>query len=264
MSLELKWSQVSSSQEQNSTTIRCNTSGIVKNGDMYLFCGKGVGLLESSWKFDKAKKSWELLENDGHCPPPRDGLTANIIESSIVPYDVVIFGGQSTPPEPKEHHVPSRIKTIRERSLLGDMWGFKCDNNKWTRLDPTVAPSPRRGHSIVLWKRVGFGADMFQNDNYHNNNNNNDGPENDDSNHKSRKKSKVTNIDKTMKLVLYGGSGIDPIRGEETILNDVWEYSFDKNRWFQVSIQGAAERHLLVSLSLGPAGTTRSLRPDRY
>ena len=30
-----KWTQVSSSQEQNSTTIRCNTSGIVKNSDMY-------------------------------------------------------------------------------------------------------------------------------------------------------------------------------------------------------------------------------------
>ena len=233
-----KWTQVSSSQEQNSTTIRCNTSGIVKNSDMYLFCGKGVGLLESSWKFDKTKKSWELLETDGPSPPPRDGLTATIIESNSVPYDVIIFGGQSTPPEPKEHHVPSRIKTIRERTLLGDMWGFECDNNKWTRMDPTVAPSPRRGHSVVLWKRVGFGADMFQDDN-HNNNSSHDGPENhDSSNNKSRKKSKVTNIDKTMKLVIYGGSGIDPIRGEETILNDVWEYSFDKNRWFQSPIQG--------------------------
>ena len=234
-----EWRSVSHTAGLTSSTIRSMSAGAVLDGDVYLFGGKGVGLLSSLWKFDRLTGHWEELNAGGCIPGARDGHTLTPVPAPEFPYDFVTIGGQQAakPPDgdaPKK--MSSKVKTVLERNLVGDMYGYNAKKNEWTRLDPPVVPPVRRGHSVVLWNRSGVDARMVEEPKrrkiMH-------GEEFDEDEEEEIYKKKCAKYKKdvaaaaldNMALILYGGSGIDPMRGEEKILNDTWEYFFRENTW---------------------------------
>jgi hypothetical protein len=243
MRKEYEWRKVDSEKGQSSCTIRSNSAGIIKGSDFFLFAGKGVGLLDVVWKYSLTENVWTLVNCLGQLPCRRDGHSSTLIENKAVPYDVILFGGQSTPEviadtgendSRKPKALQSRVKTISSRSLLGDTYAFNCSTSTWRRIDPSMCPPLRRGHSCILWKRpVNFKFEPIH------------APHHDDDykptmeeqellkqqNIKKKEKEENQAQLKSLKLVVYGGSGIDPVRGEEKILNDIWLYSFEDNSW---------------------------------
>ena len=242
----MEWRVASHTIGLISSTIRSMSDAQVLGGDMWIVGGKGVGLLNCMWVFDRSAGHWELKTPGGHyIPPPRDGHTVTVVDAKEFAQNLVVFGGQADPvaePEGGEEgrtkKMASRVKTVHERNLLGDMFGYSVATNEWTRLDPPTAPPVRRGHSCVLWKRTGVdlvetAEEPKQRKQVHGED---PGDEEADAVAFAKKMAQYRRDRKSavlanMALVLYGGSGIDPMRGEEKILNDVWEYFFKENTW---------------------------------
>ena len=243
----LEWRVVNHSEGLVSSTIRSMSAALIHKGDMYIMGGKGVGLLDAVWRFDRGTGQWDQLETTGyHQPCPRDGHSITGVNVPQFPYDFVIFGGQKNAvPQTGEPHkkMASKVKTVAERSLLGDMFGFNIAKAEWTRLDPPVAPPMRRGHSTVLWKKSG--ADMVVVEEpkprkFHHGDDFDEVAE--EKEFKKRYAAYIKERDaaalSNIALIVYGGSGIDPMRGEEKTLNDIWEYYFNENTWRMVTTTG--------------------------
>jgi hypothetical protein len=101
---------------------------------LYVFGGRGPGgaqggYLGDLWRFRATTGTWEQLQPTGSTPPGRADF-AMAWDSSHK--QVLLFGG------------------VYGSGTLGDLWAFRPDENRWTRLSGTSGPSSR-GYPLGAW-----------------------------------------------------------------------------------------------------------------
>ena len=113
-----------------------------RNASLYLFGGEyydGVEniVLDQLFVTDLTNWNWKRIQTPPPTPPPRCAHTTVYYNQSLY-----VFGGE--------------MATADEYHHYKDVWKYHIPSQQWTEIKPTnkfgTQPSPRSGHSAVVWK----------------------------------------------------------------------------------------------------------------
>ena len=266
--VDFSWKQLPNNSKKI-PSVRCNMSGGMYDGNLWLLMGAGAGSGRSSdvWKFDIKKCDWSIVTCSGDIPTPRDGHSATYVGSG----KFLSFGGQGTPTANskafRSGDQASKTRTLCAREVFNELHEFDCETMTWTAIHPTGGPPPtsRRLHSAnyigyqqtqgtsaiedksmmsavhsLANKSGTFGASV----NTPRTHKNTLGAPSSESkrfpnNVSSPATSKGVPNDS---LLIYGGCGIEPSKKSEQVYNDLWAYVRETGVWVQMQSRGAIPR----------------------
>jgi hypothetical protein len=208
------WKAVDS-LDKSCPNIRSNGTAIWHEDSLWLIGGRSVDFSNDVWTFSIRSKKWKQILCSGSVFSPRDGHAACATHEG----KVFLFGGQTKPTNEKVStaaYTKIKWEFLATRTTLNDLFMLDCVTQKWTEmLDRGVKPPSRRGHSLLYFATSdpvlvstirGTAAGL----------------------------SYTTSFEDERKyefLILFGGSGVDPVKMFERLLNDVWTYDIEQCVW---------------------------------